>query len=536
MGDQTGRRKASKSLRLFRNNDNTNQLVNTTTDSLSNAIFLPHEESIDNENDSTLTPDFPLAVELQPFKNKVGGHTAIFKFSHRAVCKELINRENKWYESIEIYHPELLAFMPKYIGVLNVRYNPNANANETKMEKKIDEFPEVNLIDNPHMIPSSISNINNEKIDVGSTKVNIKLKDLILSEVFSREPESLQPKRRRSSFGQESFKFNIPRRHSYSTNSAPLSKTEIMQCLQEEEEDGDSLEEDEEEDEEDDDLSIDTNNNHYSQQQIVQQPVHEEFKIQRFLLLEDLTSGMNHPSVLDMKMGTRQYGIEANLKKRNSQRVKCANTTSRLLGTRVCGMQVWDKSLNKFINRDKYFGRKLKIGESFVQSLARFLYDGLTIYSIVKKIEPLLENLNELIVNISQLKKYRLYGSSILIMYDDNDDDKLIVRLIDFAQCVIGDIPLSKERTTFPPNHSENCDDGYLRGLNSLKFYLLLMFKEFTNGVDFEERDKITINELMIKCPWLDSFEGNDGIVENIPCPYNFKLMPTFHDNGDVSE
>lgn len=506
MGDTTGRRKASKSLRLFRNN--APPLEATPLDSVSDAIFLPHEESIsqqDNENHH----DYPLAVELQPFKNKVGGHTAIFKFSHRAVCKELINRENKWYESIEIYHAELLRFMPKYIGVLNVRYTPNST---TPLRELRDEFPEVNLIDNPHMIPSSITTDSN-KLTTGSTKVNIKLRDLILSEVFT--PAEKKFRRRRSSLDQDSFKFNKPRRHRYSTNSAPLNKSEILQCLEEVDED-DKLKMETPIEEEDDEENETT----------------EEFKIQRFLLLEDLTSGMNHPSVLDMKMGTRQYGIEANSKKRDSQRTKCANTTSRLLGTRICGMQVWDKSMSKFINRDKYFGREVKIGESFVQSLARFLYDGLTIHSIVKKIPSLLDNLNELIIVISQLKRYRLYGSSILIMYDDNEDDeKLIVRLIDFAQCVIGDLPLS-DGTTFQPAHLESCDDGYLRGLKSLKFYILLMFREFTGGVEFNDRENVDYDKLLVKSPWLDSFESG----ENVECPYDFKSMPSFDDNGDVSE
>ena len=35
--------------------------------------------------------EYPLAVELKPFTNRVGGHTAIFRFSKRAVCKALVN-------------------------------------------------------------------------------------------------------------------------------------------------------------------------------------------------------------------------------------------------------------------------------------------------------------------------------------------------------------------------------------------------------------------------------------------------------------
>ena len=53
------------------------------------------------------------AVELKPYKHQVGGHSTVFRFSKRAVCKQLTNRENVFYEVIERVHPELLKFLPK---------------------------------------------------------------------------------------------------------------------------------------------------------------------------------------------------------------------------------------------------------------------------------------------------------------------------------------------------------------------------------------------------------------------------------------
>ncbi|KAK7534621.1 hypothetical protein IWX49DRAFT_581751 [Phyllosticta citricarpa] len=685
-------------------------------------------------------PTAPLgAVELKPYDHQVGGHSTVYRFSRRAVCKQLNNRENEFYETVERNHPELLDFLPRYIGVLNVTYrkapkkkkavkdstkeqepekhhNKAFEAVQSELESPVKSngvsehqprvvshsqqilpVPQVIFENNRHIIPENLfhlpprpsaprphtgdasllsqqhrrhlsmeavqrsgkssSEASRSRPELrhntswGATTVNNRLREQVLKEVFTpptihhhfrhdRNHHSLPGRKRglnsadlngQSPLGRRGSADVMARRSQEEENPRKqvlLAETErhfpeqyeegresrslerfpsLPQLkgldsakdveetavtsnnqrprrrhsggglrrrlyeidsktrgdLEYHEEDGYGGDREEDVFTMDEEKSADNCQNvalvspptngiqdasslemlpapvsipsflppaPMESPQNPKQSVQSDERVQHFILLEDLTAGMSRPCVLDLKMGTRQYGIEAGEKKQRSQRRKCQMTTSRQLGVRVCGMQVWNAKTQSFIFEDKYFGRDLKAGKEFQDALTRFFFDGHGYTSATKHIPVILEKIAQLERMIRGLPGYRFYASSLLMLYDHNDvsdadpngtangtDSKaakkaveggkrsskseIKLKIVDFANCVTAEDKLPED-VPCPPSNPNGVDRGYLRGLRTLRMYFQRIWRDMNQGKEYVERGE---------CEGLSLGEGDLG-------------------------
>jgi len=148
--------------------------------------------------------------------------------------------------------------------------------------------------------------------------------------------------------------------------------------------------------------------------------LHEGVKTQ-YIVLRDLTRHMRRPCILDLKIGTQGYGVDATPGKVIQQVALCSATTSRKLGFRMCGMRVWQDGA--YVIKDKPWGATISGKESMSRAIKLYLDNGNgPRFDLIKYFLPVLHNL------LSWFKEqalFRFYSSSLLFIYEGDPEPGL---------------------------------------------------------------------------------------------------------------
>ena len=184
---------------------------------------------------------------------------------------------------------------------------------------------------------------------------------------------------------------------------------------------------------------------------------------QRWLLLEDQTQNMTSPCVLDIKLGTRSFEINASSEKIKNQLEHIQNTTTKTHAIRIIDARI-RKNKKLLYVCDRVKGHGLNINE-FEDVILKFLPGKRKkefVHNIFKIRKALLETL-EIFPNM------RLYSASILTVFDGDKDEPMKVTIIDFAHAYI-DIE-AEGGDASDPFFDDNASNGLQSLINMLIYH-----------------------------------------------------------------
>lgn len=184
--------------------------------------------------------------------------------------------------------------------------------------------------------------------------------------------------------------------------------------------------------------------------------------VKKWLLLEDLTYGFLSPCIIDIKLGTRSYEVDASPQKKQAQLNHSQNTTTASHAIRLIDARI-RKDGEVVEEWDRHKGHDFT-AEDFQKTLQQF-FQGKRRSEFVTAIMKIRTNLLE---TLNILPRMRLYSASVLAIYDgDKTDAPMRVALIDFAHAYT-DVDAEGG-----DSNDSSYDDNSLKGLQNLINFLL---------------------------------------------------------------
>lgn len=177
---------------------------------------------------------------------------------------------------------------------------------------------------------------------------------------------------------------------------------------------------------------------------------------------------------------------------------KVKNSTSSVLGLRLCGMQVYKPLIKQYIFRDKYYGRKIDSGE-FERNIYEYFFNGNIFREDV--IPELIEKLEHFKRVIGFQTKYRFYSSSLLLVYEGDISPQSETSKFNFELSFTGNSPADVRLIDFahaaftPPEEENMLDGGLLLGLQNLIHLFLRVYHKHSKSTS---RNLPVISEVFI--------------------------------------
>ena len=183
-----------------------------------------------------------------------------------------------------------------------------------------------------------------------------------------------------------------------------------------------------------------------------------------YLLMKDLASGFARPAVLDIKLGTRTWAFGADSKKVERMKGKCQHCPTAELRFRVRAAMWYSQNPDKWPTDDGVNFVTREQGNTWTEEeLFAFLKDFFHFRQQLPFFVKRLESLRDAVVRLRNECNARMYASSVLLVYDEDDPKKMECRILDFAKTYLN---VEKMAEKFHED-VDDCEDGVVPALTN---------------------------------------------------------------------
>lgn len=343
-------------------------------------------------------------LPLTPFIHQVGGHRGILLYDKRTICKPMFEREIRNYRYLA---PIMGDFVPKFKGVVEVVVEKDK---EDDITYRAITAPSLRHIDHGTINGKVSSNIELDLISSVDSKCSV-TDDMYKGDVYTNHKTHVSPC------------CDGPCIQNNNKNSPCQRISPNPQCL----DDSPTLHgptrgkvfEDAT------DYSYLSRGNglnpwslrvHQAEALRFTMGENRPFKIHAdYMLLENVTVDYQCPSVIDLKIGTRCHGDDLSEEKKQLNIARALESTTKKLGVRFGGMQVYQADKGTYVCCNKKYGNKLT-EDDLRYEVGRFVYDK---HRHSRRIRAsIIRRISQLKELISSMDQYRFFGCSVLIIYE----------------------------------------------------------------------------------------------------------------------
>lgn len=184
-----------------------------------------------------------------------------------------------------------------------------------------------------------------------------------------------------------------------------------------------------------------------------------------YIMMRDIADGFEKPAFLDIKLGRRTWELGANPEKVERMKRKCKQGTAYTNRFKIRAAMWYSREPGKWPMTDNTNFIKREFGNNCsTEELIAFLRDFFHYREQLAYYIKQLRDLREALMKLRSEANARMFSSSVLLTYDENDPSKKECRILDFAKTYWN---IDEMAENFHENLND-CEDDVIPAISNL--------------------------------------------------------------------